>query len=130
MARPTKYKPEILMPILSAMGNQGESKAEMAIQLGLSPRTFRSYEQQHDEFLQAVKGAVYRSQAWWERRGREATFNANGFSATSYIFNMKNRFPKDWADKRELDVKVDPFSDMIDRITAAKPQRIIVPENE
>jgi hypothetical protein len=27
-----------------------------------------------------------------------------GFNATSYIFNMKNRFPSDWRDRQDVDV--------------------------
>jgi len=42
------------------------------------------------------------SQGWWESKGREATFGGvPNFNATSFIFNMKNRFPADWRDKQD-----------------------------
>ena len=40
-------------------------------------------------------------EAWWEAHGRLATFRSEGFNATSYIFNMTNRFGADW--KREAE---------------------------
>ena len=39
------------------------------------------------------------SQCFWEKQGRMATFGATpNFNATTWIFNMKNRFSEDWKD--------------------------------
>jgi hypothetical protein len=76
-------------------------KCEMAEELGITYTSFETYQQQHPEFLEAVKDALRKSQSWWEKQGRLATFGAvDGYNATSYIFQMKNRFKQDWADRQ------------------------------
>jgi hypothetical protein len=98
--RPTKYKAEMCETVIKA-GSQGMTLAEMADILDIDRSTLNDWCEKHEEFSRAVKAGLDKAQAWWERRGREATFDAQGFSATSYIFQMKNRFKDDWRDKVE-----------------------------
>ena len=99
--RPTDYDPAYCERVIE-LGRTGASKAEMAAELDCARSTFALWEQAHAEFSEAVKAAVDLSQAWWEKNGRLATFGGtDGFNATSFIFNMKNRFPADWKDKVE-----------------------------
>jgi len=80
-------------------GKEGMSKCEMALELDIAYDTFDRWQNQNKKFSEAVKEAMRHSQAWWERNGRMATFGGiDGFNATSYIFNMKNRFRDDWND--------------------------------
>ena len=120
--QPTRYDPAFCDRIIE-MGKYGASKAEMACELGICRKTFLNYENAHPEFLHAVNQAVEYSQAWWERNGRTATFGGvEGFNATSFIFNMKNRFPGDWKDKRETELSgtVELFDKrQIDAVAAA-----------
>jgi hypothetical protein len=103
MGRPTKYDPAFCDVVIE-LGKQGASKVEMACKLGISRDSFDVYEKTHPGFSEAVKEAVAYSQAWWEEKGRNATFGrVDNFNATSFIFNMKNRFPKDWKDNKQLD---------------------------
>jgi len=101
--RPTDYRPEYCERVIE-YGKEGMSKAEMCLNLDINRSTMTLWEEVHPEFSAAIKEAIYYSQAWWEMRGRKATFNSEGFNATSYIFNMKNRFKEDWSDtsKQEL----------------------------
>lgn len=116
MARPTDYKPEYCDKVIE-LGREGASKAEMAHALGASRQTLDNWAAAHPEFLDAVKEATELSQGWWESQGRKATFGAMpGFNATSYIFNMKNRFPGDWKDKTEQDVTVQTHEDWLARL--------------
>lgn len=99
--RPTTYDPAYCEKVVE-LGMQGASKHEMAAELGCGWTTFHRWQDAHEEFRDAVKEAERFSQAWWERKGRVATFGeVPGFNATSFIFNMKNRFPDDWRDKQE-----------------------------
>lgn len=101
MGRPTKYDPAFCERVID-MGREGMGKCEMASELDLHYETFEAYQAKHPDFSEAVKAALRLSQAWWEKQGRVATFGAHpGFNATSYIFNMKNRFKEDWRDKVE-----------------------------
>lgn len=102
--RPTKYKPEFC-DIVIECGREGMGKAEMAARLEIAYSNFDIWQHEHPEFQDAVKEAVRQSQAWWERQGRLATFGSiPGFNATSYIFQMKNRFKEDWREKQDVDV--------------------------
>lgn len=101
VGRPTKYNPEYCEKVIE-MGKYGASKHEMALDLDINFSTFLLWQQEHEEFSKAVKEATAISQAWWEKNGRIATFGGvQGFNATSYAFNMKNRFKDDWKDKIE-----------------------------
>lgn len=102
--RPTKYKEEYCEKVIEVM-REGASKVEFCAEIGISKQTFYEWLGIHKEFSDSVKVAELLSQAWWERKGRQATFNSEGFNATSYIFNMKNRFKDDWRDKQEVDTK-------------------------
>ena len=99
--RPTDYDAAFCDRVIE-LGKEGASKAEMAVEIGCSRPTFDAWMEAHTEFSYAVKEALFASQAWWEKQGRIATFGGTeGFNATSFIFNMKNRFPADWRDKVE-----------------------------
>lgn len=101
--RPTKYRPEFCQQVIEC-GEQGMSLAEMASELDIHYTTFLAWQDEIPEFSNAVKEARRKSQSWWERQGRIATFGGvEGFNATSYIFQMKNRFREDWNDRRELE---------------------------
>lgn len=104
IGRPTKYKPEMCDKVIE-LGKIGASKHEMALELDVAMSTFDVWQNENKAFSEAVRQAVQFSQAWWEKNGRIATFGGHeGFNATSYIFNMKNRFRESWNDKTETHV--------------------------
>lgn len=101
--RPSKYDPAFCDKIIE-LAKVGASKAEMALELDIAYSTFDVWQNENPEFSEAVKRAEKISQGWWEREGRLATFGGkDGFNATSFIFNMKNRFKDDWREKVETD---------------------------
>jgi len=82
-----------------AMGEDGKTLAGMADALDVSRDTVNEWRKEYPEFSAAVKRALEKAQAWWEEQGRIATFGGTeGFNATSYIFQMKNRFRDEWND--------------------------------
>lgn len=102
--RPTKYDPAMCETVVEC-GRQGMGKLETCAELDIDYSTFEAYQEKYPEFSKAVKRGRELSQAWWEQKGREATFGGvDGFNATSYIFNMKNRFREDWKDKHDHEV--------------------------
>lgn len=99
--RPTKYLPEFCDRVIE-LGAEGKTLAEMADGLDVDRSTLADWTAQHPDFSHAVKRGLDKAQAWWENNGRIATFGGfDGFNATSYIFQMKNRFRDDWRDKSE-----------------------------
>jgi len=102
--RPTKYIPDMCDRVIE-MGKYGASKAEMSLELDITYETFNEWEKSNPEFSYAVKKAVELSKGWWEKQGRVATMGGvEGFNATSYIFNMVNRFKEDWKNRNDTNV--------------------------
>lgn len=102
MARPTLYKDEFCDVVVAA-GAEGKTLAEMAAEIGVDRATVRDWVENKPEFSRAVKRGLDKAQAWWESEGRKATFGGSpGFNATSYIFQMKNRFRDDWSDTQRV----------------------------
>lgn len=101
--RPSKYDPAFCETVI-ASGTEGKTLAEMANDLDIDRATLTNWSEQHPEFFSAVKLGLEKAQAWWEAKGRLATFGGcDGFNATAYIFQMKNRFKEDWRDKVETE---------------------------
>jgi len=99
VGRPSKYKPEFCELVIKC-GEEGDTLASMAEACDVDRATINDWIEQHEEFSRAVSRGLQKAQAWWERQGRKATFGGTeGFNATSFIFNMKNRFKDDWRDK-------------------------------
>ena len=96
--RPSKYNPAMCETVIES-GKLGKTLVGMADDLDVNRETLNEWMKIHPEFSSAVKEGLRRSQAWWEDQGRIATFGGtDGFNATSYIFQMKNRFRADWND--------------------------------
>jgi transposase len=96
--RPTKYDPA-MCDIVIAAGEDGETLAGMAEACDVDRETINNWMAANPEFSRAVKRGLQRAQVWWERQGKIGTFGGvDGFNATSYIFQMKNRFRADWND--------------------------------
>jgi hypothetical protein len=86
-------------------GAEGKTLLGMANDLDIQRETLNEWMKTHPEFSDAVKEGLQKSQAWWEDKGRIATFGGTkNFNPTSYIFNMKNRFPSDWREKQDVDL--------------------------
>lgn len=101
--RPSNFREEYCDKVIE-YGKLGMSRVEMAANLKCGYDTFLLWQEKNPKFLASVNEAVRLSQAWWESKGRDATFGGvQGFNATSFIFNMKNRFKDDWKDKQEVE---------------------------
>lgn len=101
--RPTKYRPEFC-EIIIACGEEGKTLASMAEAIDVDRATVNEWIERYPEFSRAISRGLQKAQDWWEDKGRLATFGAfEGYNATSYIFQMKNRFPKDWREKQDVE---------------------------
>lgn len=102
--RPSEYDPA-MCEIVANMGNGGEGVVDVCVELGIVKDTFYRWAKEKPDFSDAVNQFKRNSQQWWERVGRNAVIGeVNGFNATAWIFNMKNRFRDDWRDKVEQDL--------------------------
>lgn len=98
--RPTKYKKEYCDMIVEHMA-QGLSKESFAGAIGVDEKTIYNWEKEHKPFFQSVKKGEAASKFFWEKLGLSGVNgDIEGFNATTWIFNMKNRFR--WTDKQEI----------------------------
>jgi DNA-binding XRE family transcriptional regulator len=105
IGRPTKYDPDKMIPAVLEVGASGGSKAEMAVAIDVSRETLYQWMREKPDFSDAIKKAELLSQVWWEKLGKKGAYGeVNNFNATSFIFNMKNRFREDWRDVRQTEV--------------------------
>lgn len=134
--RPTKYDPAFCETVIAA-GDDGATLAEMAELLDIDRSTLNDWREKYPEFSRAIKRGLQKAQVWWERNGKLATFGGvEGFNATSYIFQMKNRFPDDWRDKQEREhsgpnggpIKTETRNASLDELTAEARKLGIDPE--
>ncbi len=96
------------------LGAEGASIAEMGKACGVSPTTITDWAERHLEFKAAYEMARVLCQAWWENTGR-VNLKAKDFNQPMWIFQMKNRFPDDWSDRRVVEVD-DPVARMVREI--------------
>jgi len=97
--RPTKYDPKYCEMLIAHM-KQGLSYECFAAVVETHKQTLYNWEKQFPEFFDAKKTGVAQCNLFWEKMGiHGAAGKLAGFNASSWIFNMKNRFR--WTDRQE-----------------------------
>ena len=104
IGRPSKYDPSYCDLVID-LGAVGKSKAQIAAAIGVSRTTIDSWALLHPEFLDALKSAYDLALSWWEDAG-QINMLRQGFNATAFIFQMKNRFREDYRDVTTSTVNV------------------------
>ena len=105
LGRPSLYEPEWMLPKIIEVGSRGGSFVQIAVSIGVTRKTVYDWCQQHPDFLYTMEMARLLSQEWWEAQGQLGTFGAiDGYNASSYTFQMKNRFPRDWKDSKQTEI--------------------------
>ena len=102
--RPTKYKKEYCEQLIEHM-REGLSYATFAARISVNVDTLYEWEKRHVKFSDAKKRGYALCQDWWEQKCRDgAVGRIEGVNATLMVWNMKNRFPRDWRDKKEIEL--------------------------
>lgn len=110
VGRPSSYDP-LKLPAMMNLFENGASKTQVAARVfGVSREGFRLWEKNppdmdgdgNSEFSDAVQRGITASQAWWEDLAQTAVHDKKINSAV-LIFNLKNRFPKDWRERHEVE---------------------------
>ena len=113
--RPSKYKPEYDQMLIDHMAS-GLSFESFAGLIHVCDDTLREWEKVHPSFSASKKIGFARNRLWWEQMGNahithtDSKFESTPkLNSTVFIFNMKNRFPKEWRDRTEVKstVKID-----------------------
>ena len=103
VGRPTDYDPSFCDRVVG-LGEEGYSKAMMAAELGVVRQTLDNWASRHPEFLDAMTHAREFSLAWWELQGHKGIWSRD-FNANAYRLQMLNRFPDDWRDRQEVELR-------------------------
>lgn len=99
MGRPTKYDPTWMLEAIIEVGRLGGSKDKMASAIGVHLDTLYDWSEKHADFSETIKEATQLSKVWWENFGQVSALGMiDGFNSTTWIFNMKNRFPETYRD--------------------------------
>jgi hypothetical protein len=86
-------------------------------------RTIYTGLENNPDVLQSEKELIEKSKRrrmmFWEGEGMKLATGESEGNATAWIFNMKNRFPEEWKDKKEVDNSHE-FRNRPDWLDAAK----------
>lgn len=96
----------------------GKSIARVATNLGVHRRTVYAWCEKHPEFADCFERGKDAAQAHWEDVGSEGIEGEiKNFSATAWMFTMKNRFREDYTeDKESKNVSEDLVSKILDKL--------------
>ena len=115
--------PENWEEIVIDAAQEGASDVELRCLLGLTQTSWTTLLEDSEEFCITIKRAHDLCQVWWERCGRSMASGQAQGNATTWIFNMKNRFG--WNDKAQIDhYSNDGLSTPIFNFTAVQPAPI------
>ena len=103
VGRPTDYDPSFCDRVVD-FGREGYSKAMIAAELGVVRQTLENWASRHPEFLDAMTRAREFSLAWWELQGHKGIWSRD-FNANAYRLQMLNRFPDDWRERQEVELR-------------------------
>ena len=74
------------------MFSEGESVAEVCLELDISRTTYYAWIDKYPRFKAAHEKGLFKSEAWWMRLGRLGAAAKVPINSTVWSFNMKNRF--------------------------------------
>lgn len=114
--RPTKYKPEFCELLIEHMasGLSFESFGGLD-EVEVWKDVLYDWVKLYPDFSNAKRLGFQKNRKFWEKLGRDHILNesesfGNGqgsksksLNATVWIFNMKNRFPEEWREKKEIE---------------------------
>lgn len=102
IGRPSKYKTEFCDMLIEHM-KSGMSYQTFAAKANCSIECLYEWERTYPDFSDAKRQAFDLNREFWEKVAIEATTGVNpDANATLIIFNLKNRFPKEWRDRQEV----------------------------
>ncbi len=114
----SEYKPEYC-DVASKVLAGGESLAAVCAELDICRKTLYNWRDSHPEFASALNVGLQKAQRDWERLGREGIDGTlEKFSASPWIFTMKNRFRDDYAEDKEE--KKDDNTSVLEKIISGE----------
>ena len=102
MARPSRYEQHVKDKLILVEGwaRDGLTNEQIATNLGINVKTLYEWQKKHREFSNALK----KGKEIVDREVENALFKeAKKGNVTAIIFWLKNRKPKEWRDKQDME---------------------------
>lgn len=113
---PLQYKSEMAEVARNEL-SKGKSISAACVALDIQRSTFYKYIERCPDFAEAVEKGKNASQAFWEERGTAGIFGEiDKFSATPWMFVMKNRFRDDYAEDKKDDGKNSVIEKLLEKL--------------
>ena len=101
--RPAKFKKSYNKELIEHMG-KGFSFESFAGKIDVARSTLYNWLESQPSFMDAKNTAFEKSRLFWERIGIHGTVGKlPGWNPTGWIYNVKNRFPNEWNDRKEAE---------------------------
>jgi hypothetical protein len=127
--RPTQYRSEFCAMLIDHMsgGLSWEAFAGHP-SVNVDEDTLRAWRTKYPDFLGAYRIGLAKYRMFYEKVGVSGLLNVKGkptLNTENYKFQMKNRFPKDWRDRHEVEntgvaPTVNIYQSVLERIRAKK----------
>lgn len=102
VGRPTKYKPEFCQTVVE-LAREGNSLTALAVQLGVTRQTLYEWQEVYPDFSDACTRAREAAMLWWDGVAKKQALGlTEGGSTGALMFMMKNQFPDDYRDRKEV----------------------------
>lgn len=115
MARPSRYESHVKDKLILVEGwaRDGLTNEQIATNLGINVKTLYEWQKKYKEFSNALK----RGKEIVDREVENALYKeAKKGNVTAIIFWLKNRKPKEWRDKQDIDANVNVGVQIVDDI--------------
>lgn len=116
VGRPTKYNPEVMLPILADLAKEGAFMEQVPHALGISKQTLYDWLNPEDgayagkAFVDAIKEVEASRDEWLAKRLRDQIDGKSDGNASALIFALKNTIG--WRDRIETDNKHEHKTDV------------------
>lgn len=123
---PAEFKEEYCDMLIDHMAS-GLSFQSFAGLISVNSDTIYEWVKQFEIFSEAKKAGEQKNLLFWEKLGKDNILNVSksessgkgqtksmskSLNSSVYIFNLKNRFPKQWRDRNETEITLDTKSDL------------------
>lgn len=143
--RPTKYNAQFHPKLAEVLASKGLTDKEIALELSITEQTLNNWKKSHPEFFESLKrgkehtddqveNALLRNALGYEEEDTKV-FQHEGQpvyapfikkhkpDTVSQIFWLKNRRPKEWRDKKEVELNAElPIKINVIGITDTSPE--------
>jgi hypothetical protein len=85
------YDPALVARVIS-LGREGRSRAEIAVELGVSLERLAAWADDHPDLAAGPEHAATEARAWWDKLPREAVSKDGVFHAAVWSRTMAQRF--------------------------------------